>query len=767
MKHDFAAKLASITASALDKTELQGIVDVLKDIANAVDASGCILWLTDPWTDSERHPERLYIFARWLSDEINLPLRELPFENSINGLALSEKRTQNIENMESDPRTYKGDDSIKKAKLTSMCVVPIKFNSNKFNATLSVYRRKKIKPFKPAEQKFIEQIANIISPLNRAIRDKARYLLLTKITRILYEAEQNAKLNNDNPKEMLDGLQKVCVEIANSFQCIETSLFLENRFEAEKQYKLVASSYLEWTDEKQLYFPDKTEGLTGWVLEKKSPVNIFNLAYFDKDISLIRKEYEDIQWNDSLHIEPIARKQLRFSEGNPLPISYMAVPISDNKPLLGVIRCCAAKEDPWFFSDGQLEILLSVATQIHRFWHDWLQYLEDIEENKLWTDFVESVQKLNTEVQESFYRSDVNEQRLFDQITDLCKNFVGDAEIIETDDKVREIFSAQSQNSAWKAIASETVSKEKNDLLFSIGIAGDFIGRLLHIQNHSSKEFSPNAKRMAELLAQQLSLYISLWRSEQKQKQVFEDFGHQLRGPVHHMSARVNGLIQSIRYRQWHKFDEENVKEIVNQSLMLRSIARKAKRTANNAGVFKDLSSLGRLTLSQMKIIKLNTNIAIKMLDESAKDAEYLLEDYRQIKFYLNRESFSRLTNIEVRVDFDLLEQAVNCLFDNAGKYSFTETTVRIKGGEEIRNNHRYFYISVSNVGLEIKQDEIPRLKIRYIRGDLARAVTGEGSGIGLWVVDHMMRAHKGELEILQTDKRGLTEIRLWFPIIS
>ena len=47
-----------------------------------------------------------------------------------------------------------------------------------------------------------------------------------------------------------------------------------------------------------------------------------------------------------------------------------------------------------------------------------------------------------------------------------------------------------------------------------------------------------------------------------------------------------------------------------------------------------------------------------------------------------------------------------------------------------------------------------------------AKLVTGEGSGIGLWLLDHILRAHEGELEIVPTDEKGLTTVRLWLPCI-
>jgi len=49
--------------------------------------------------------------------------------------------------------------------------------------------------------------------------------------------------------------------------------------------------------------------------------------------------------------------------------------------------------------------------------------------------------------------------------------------------------------------------------------------------------------------------------------------------------------------------------------------------------------------------------------------------------------------------------------------------------------------------------------------GAVARLVAGEGSGIGLWIADEIMKAHGGILDIIPTTPERITRIRLMFPI--
>ena len=74
--------------------------------------------------------------------------------------------------------------------------------------------------------------------------------------------------------------------------------------------------------------------------------------------------------------------------------------------------------------------------------------------------------------------------------------------------------------------------------------------------------------------------------------------------------------------------------------------------------------------------------------------------------------------------------------------------------------------IGVINKGIPIKPNEINLVRQRNWRGELAKASSGEGNGIGLWIVDHIMRAHGGELQVLPTRPiDSMTEIRLTFPL--
>ncbi len=64
----------------------------------------------------------------------------------------------------------------------------------------------------------------------------------------------------------------------------------------------------------------------------------------------------------------------------------------------------------------------------------------------------------------------------------------------------------------------------------------------------------------------------------------------------------------------------------------------------------------------------------LKLLIEAANDYQLMVDPRRAIEFYVDRRSLVGLGGGRLRADPPLLEQAVNCLLDNAGKYSYQNT---------------------------------------------------------------------------------------------
>ena len=187
----------------------------------------------------------------------------------------------------------------------------------------------------------------------------------------------------------------------------------------------------------------------------------------------------------------------------------------------------------------------------------------------------------------------------------------------------------------------------------------DIIG-VLDIRGTSDKPFPQHALRMAELLGRQLGLYLSLWKSEKQQRQAFEDLWHQLKSPARHTFKRADDLVRDMNTK-WNLSDNSSAENIEKALLKLRGVSRKAKRVAVNAGIFKELASEGRIKIPPEKLIPLKGEEVHQMIIAAGVDTRLMLEEEEEVKFYSPKKGFTELDRHEVKVNFDLLEQAVNC----------------------------------------------------------------------------------------------------------
>jgi signal transduction histidine kinase len=111
-----------------------------------------------------------------------------------------------------------------------------------------------------------------------------------------------------------------------------------------------------------------------------------------------------------------------------------------------------------------------------------------------------------------------------------------------------------------------------------------------------------------------------------------------------------------------------------------------------------------------------------------------------------------------IQVDRAAMSQAIANLIDNAIKYSAGAKKVHVRG---FTDDH-YLIISVQDLGVGIKPEEIDRVFERFYRGgdELTRAA--KGSGLGLTLVKQIVEAHHGSVHVESEPGRGSTfSIRL------
>jgi len=110
--------------------------------------------------------------------------------------------------------------------------------------------------------------------------------------------------------------------------------------------------------------------------------------------------------------------------------------------------------------------------------------------------------------------------------------------------------------------------------------------------------------------------------------------------------------------------------------------------------------------------------------------------------------------------DEDKIDQVVSNLLSNAIKYSPPHTEVRVRG--EAQNGG--LCVTVADEGRGIPQDQIDRVFDRFYRGEGEHRDTTSGTGLGLYIVKHLVDRLGGAIEVDSEVDRGST-FRLFLPL--
>ena len=130
----------------------------------------------------------------------------------------------------------------------------------------------------------------------------------------------------------------------------------------------------------------------------------------------------------------------------------------------------------------------------------------------------------------------------------------------------------------------------------------------------------------------------------------------------------------------------------------------------------------------------------------------------RTLHYPLSNQGFKLQVEIDaslppVSADFDAMEQAVLNLLTNAMKYSPERREIELrligKSGEAV--------IQVTDHGIGIPAGEQPRIFQKFYRIPTPGNQQVPGTGLGLTLVDHIVKAHGGRVEVDSSPGRGST----------
>ena len=225
-----------------------------------------------------------------------------------------------------------------------------------------------------------------------------------------------------------------------------------------------------------------------------------------------------------------------------------------------------------------------------------------------------------------------------------------------------------------------------------------------------------------------------LIQNEAFRKEFLQNLSHELKTPIFAIQGYVDTLLGGALHN-----------ETVNTKF-LQSASRNVDRLVN---LLDDLDEISRLESGQLKLNKKNFIIQEQLKD--VYDSLFLKAKEKNIRCIIKKGCEFPLT---VYADKEKIKQVLINLVDNAIKYSnqndVIEASVYNVDGKNI-------LIEISDEGVGIPDEHLPRIFERFYRTDLARSRKEGGSGLGLSICKHIIEAHGQTIHVRSKMDVGTT----------
>ena len=250
--------------------------------------------------------------------------------------------------------------------------------------------------------------------------------------------------------------------------------------------------------------------------------------------------------------------------------------------------------------------------------------------------------------------------------------------------------------------------------------------------NMIHEEETVNFKELGEMIQKNVSEIDTMKEMEDYRKEYLGNVSHELKTPL----FSIQGYIETLK--------DGAVENLNIRDKYLERIGKSVERLLN---IVKDLDMISQLETGEISLnySKFDINLLIKEIFE-------LLEMQAQ-----NRTAKLHLQNtspVFVNADKQKISQVLINLISNAIHYSNREEAlIKIKTA----TNNNLAIIQISDNGMGIKPEALPRIFERFYRVESSRNRKDGGSGLGLAIVKHIMEAHKQNISVESTYLEGTT----------
>lgn len=258
-----------------------------------------------------------------------------------------------------------------------------------------------------------------------------------------------------------------------------------------------------------------------------------------------------------------------------------------------------------------------------------------------------------------------------------------------------------------------------------------------HIQAQNLSEtlsVPGSGDEIAQLTSSFNDMLARLSGSFEIQKQFSANAAHELRTPL----AVLQTDLEVFRKKECH-----DVKEYEQ---LLDRIQEQTGRLSHLVGTLLDMTNLNAVPRNDSISLAALTEEVLCDLDSVASQAHISL---------LQEEGDQMITG-----SYLLLYRAVYNLVENAIKYNHPDGSVTV----EIQPENQHVLLMVKDTGIGIPPEDQEKIFDPFFRVDKSRSRAMDGAGLGLALVDAIVREHGGQTKVLSSSKTGST-IALVLPL--
>lgn len=223
-----------------------------------------------------------------------------------------------------------------------------------------------------------------------------------------------------------------------------------------------------------------------------------------------------------------------------------------------------------------------------------------------------------------------------------------------------------------------------------------------------------------EQWAEQRSAEIELLKkNEAYRKEFLQNLAHEFKTPIFAIQGYVDTLLNGA---------------IDNPDVRIRFLENAAKNVDRMVNLVEDLDEISRLESGQQPLYK--ENFVMQDMIRETFESLSIKTGAKNIKCSIKKGCESPIT---VFADKEKIRQVVINLLSNATKYGKQDGSIV---ASIYKTDGRHVLIELSDDGIGISEEHLPRIFERFYRTDRGRSRDVGGTGLGLAICKHIIEAH-------------------------